>query len=122
MNTKKRSVVLAIVVIIMALSLVTAGSITASALAVKKNTIDKKSTSNKKTKKTKKGAGTPSTTTPLKNFFDCVSKTALNGKPTKVNVDRCFDIFIGAPTAGPNATGIGSIGSAGASAAATAGR
>lgn len=54
MNTNKRSAVLAIFVLIMALSLVTAGSITASALAVKKIQVTRKVQAVKKQKNEKR--------------------------------------------------------------------
>ena len=90
MNTNKRSATLVIVVIVTAVALVIAGSLTTSTLAVKSHktsipshkkgttTSSPKSVSIKKTK-----SGTSS----LSKFFSCVRAV---GKITRAAVDNCY--------------------------------
>lgn len=79
MYTNKASTTLAITVIVMAIALITAGSITASALAAK-------------TKKHTDAFNSISTTTtksPTSHLISCVK--ALGGKLTLAAVDNCYN-------------------------------
>jgi hypothetical protein len=91
-STSRMSTIFAVVI---AVALVAAAGLTSSVLAVKS-----------------------STSTGLKKFFDCVSKSATNGKPSRLDVDYCYDTtysFSGGVSTSASA------GKNGASAAASAG-
>jgi len=113
---------IAIFVIVTAIALVTAGSITASTLAVKKKstTTTKKSTGSKKTKSPKTSTGGSATTTTgtgkstlgrtdhFSKFIICLR--LLSGPLTRPNVDQCYNIAYGTSSA---SSVIGSLPNAG---------
>jgi hypothetical protein len=112
---------LAIFVIVTAIALVTAGSITASTLAAKRKstTTTKKSTGSKKTKRPKTSTGGSATTTGtgkstlertdhFSKFIICLR--LLSGPLTRPNVDQCYNIAYGTSSA---SSVIGSIPNAG---------
>jgi hypothetical protein len=105
---RTKTTLLAIFVIVTAIALVTAGSITASTLAVKKKstTTTKKSTGSK-TKSSKTSTGGSATTTKAAGTgnstlggTDKVSKFSIcmrlvSGPLTRANVDQCYNIVYG---------------------------
>jgi hypothetical protein len=95
-RTSRISTIFAVVI---AVALVSAAGLTSSALAVKSST-------------------KANTSTSLKKFFDCVSKSATNGKPSRLDVDYCYDTTFS--SSGGVSTSA-SAGKNGASAAASAG-
>ena len=122
---RTKTTLLAIFVIVTAIALVTAGSITASTLAVKKKstTTTKKSTGSKKTKSSKTSTGGSATTTTtaagignstlggtdkFSKFSICMR--LVSGPLTRANVDQCYNIVYG--TSSTNSV-IGSLPNAG---------
>src|SRR6476646_5880413 len=130
---RTKTTLLAIFVIVTAIALVTAGSITASTLAVKKKstTTTKKSTGSKKTKSSKTSTGGSATTTTTTTAAatgnstlggtDKVSKFSIcmrlvSGPLTRANVDQCYKIVYGTsstssiigslPNAGPTSRAV----------------
>ena len=65
----RRTATLAIFAVVTAIALVTGASLNSSVLAVKSST----------------------SVSGLKKFFDCVTKSAKNGKPNRQDVDNCYD-------------------------------
>jgi hypothetical protein len=98
MRTLTTTTMLAIFAIVTAVALVTAAGFTHSVLAVK-SSIKNDSSSG------------------LKKFFDCVTKAAKNGKPSRLDVDYCYDATYSSSGVSSSA----SAGTNGASAAASAG-
>jgi hypothetical protein len=123
---RTKTTLLAIFVIVTAIALVTAGSITASTLAVKK-----KSTGSKKTKSPKTSTGGSATTTTttaaagtgnstlggtdkFSKFSICMR--LVSGPLTRANVDQCYNIVYGTsstssvigslPNAGPTSRAV----------------
>ncbi|MGB8024056.1 MAG: hypothetical protein WCF06_07025, partial [Nitrososphaeraceae archaeon] len=103
---RTKTTLLAIFVIVTAIALVTAGSITASTLAVKKKstTTTKTSTGSKKTKSSKTstggGAAAAGTGNSTLGGTDKVSKFSIcmrlvSGPLTRANVDQCYNIVYG---------------------------
>ena len=103
---RTKTTLLAIFVIVTAIALVTAGSITASTLAVKKKstTTTKKTTGSKKTKgSTSTGGGTTTAagtgnstlggTDKFSKFIICMR--LISGPLTRANVDQCYTIVYG---------------------------
>ena len=102
---RTKTTLLAIFVIITAIALVTAGSITASTLAVKKTT--KKTTGSKKAKSSKASTGGGTTTTAAAGTgnstlggTDKFSKFSIcmrlvSGPLTRAIVDQCYNIVYG---------------------------
>jgi hypothetical protein len=124
---RTKTTLLAIFVIVTAIALVTAGSITASTLAVKKKstTTTKKSTGSKKTTKspkTSKGGGATATTAAAAGtgnstlggtdkFSKLITCMRLfSGPLTRANVDQCYTIVYGASSTN---SAIGSLPNAG---------
>jgi hypothetical protein len=118
---RTKTTLLAIFVIVTAIALVTAGSITASRLAVKKKstTTTKKSTGSKKTKSPKTSTGGSATTAGtgkstlgrtdhFSKFIICLR--LLSGPLTRPNVDQCYNIAYGTSSA---SSVIGSLPNAG---------
>jgi hypothetical protein len=126
---RTKTTLLAIFVIVTAIALVTAGSITASTLAVKKKstTTTKKSTGSKKTKSPKTSTGGSATTTTagtgnstlggtdnFSKFIICMR--LFSGPLTRANVDQCYNIVYGTsstssvsgslPNAGPTSRAV----------------
>ena len=128
---RTKTTLLAIFVIVTAIALVTAGSITASTLAVKKKstTTTKKSTGSKKTKSPKTSTGGSATTTTtaagtgnstlggtdkFSKFSICMR--LVSGPLTRANVDQCYNIVYGTsstssvigslPNAGPTSRAV----------------
>lgn len=128
---RTKTTLLAIFVIVTAIALVTAGSITASTLAVKKKstTTTKKSTGSKKTKSSKTSTGGSATTTKaaagignstlggtdkFSKFSICMR--LVSGPLTRANVDQCYNIVYGTsstssvigslPNAGPTSRAV----------------
>jgi hypothetical protein len=122
---RTKTTLLAIFVIVTAIALVTAGSITASTFAVKKKSTmtTKKSTGSKKTKSPKTSTGGSATTAAgtgnstlggtdkFSKFIICMR--LFSGPLTRANVDQCYNIAYGTsstssvigslPNAGPTA-------------------
>jgi hypothetical protein len=122
---RTKTTLLAIFVIVTAIALVTAGSITASTFAVKKKSTmtTKKSTGSKKTKSPKTSTGGSVTTAAgtgnstlggtdkFSKFIICMR--LFSGPLTRANVDQCYNIAYGTsstssvigslPNAGPTA-------------------
>jgi hypothetical protein len=121
---RTKTTLLAIFVIVTAIALVTAGSITASTFAVKKKSTmtTKKSTGSKKTKSPKTSTGGSATaagtgnstlggTDKFSKFIICMR--LFSGPLTRANVDQCYNIAYGTsstssvigslPNAGPTA-------------------
>ena len=105
---RTKTTLLAIFVIVTAITLVTAGSITASTLAVKKKSTvtTKKSTGSKKIKSPNTSTGGSATTTTtgtgnstlgriehFSKFIICMR--LLSGPLTRPNVDHCYNIAYG---------------------------
>ena len=130
---RTKTTLLAIFVIVTAIALVTAGSITASTLAVKKKSTmtTKKSTGSKKTKSPKTSTGGSATTTTTTTAAgtgnstlggtDKFSKFSIcmrlvSGPLTRANVDQCYNIVYGTsstssvigslPNAGPTSRAV----------------
>ncbi len=130
---RTKTTLLAIFVIVTAIALVTAGSITASTLAVKKKSTmtTKKSTGSKKTKSPKTSTGGSATTTTTTTTAgtgnstlggtDKFSKFSIcmrlvSGPLTRANVDQCYNIVYGTsstssvigslPNAGPTSRAV----------------
>ncbi|MGB8025676.1 MAG: hypothetical protein WCF06_15330 [Nitrososphaeraceae archaeon] len=128
---RTKTTLLAIFVIVTAIALVTAGSITASTLAVKKKstTTTKKSTGSKKTKSSKTSTGGSATTTTAAAGIgnstlggtDKISKFSIcmrlvSGPLTRANLDQCYNIVYGTsstssvigslPNAGPTSRAV----------------
>jgi hypothetical protein len=128
---RTKTTLLAIFVIVTAIAIVTAGSITASTLAVKKKstTTIKKSTGSKKTKSPKTSTGGSATTTTttagtgnstlggtdnFSKFIICMR--LFSGPLTRANVDQCYNIVYGTsstssvigslPNAGPTSRAV----------------
>ncbi|MGB8036091.1 MAG: hypothetical protein WCF03_19925 [Nitrososphaeraceae archaeon] len=128
---RTKTTLLAIFVIVTAIALVTAGSITASTLAVKKKstTTTKKSTGSKKTKSSKTSTGGSATTTTtaagignstlggtdkFSKFSICMR--LVSGPLTRANLDQCYNIVYGTsstssvigslPNAGPTSRAV----------------
>jgi hypothetical protein len=122
---RTKTTLLVIFVIVTAIALVTAGSITASTFAVKKKSTmtTKKSTGSKKTKSPKTSTGGSATTAAgtgnstlggtdkFSKFIICMR--LFSGPLTRANVDQCYNIAYGTsstssvigslPNAGPTA-------------------
>ena len=124
---RTKTTLLAIFVIVTAIALVTAGSITASTLAVKKKstTTTKKTTGSKKTTKspkTSKGGGATATTAAAAGtgnstlggtdkFSKLITCMRLfSGPLTRANVDQCYTIVYGTSS---TSSAIGSLPNAG---------
>jgi hypothetical protein len=102
---RTKTTLLAIFVIVTAIALVTAGSITASTLAVKKKTTGSKKTT--KSPKTSKGGGATATTAAAAGtdnstlggtdkFSKLITCMRLfSGPLTRANVDQCYTIVYG---------------------------
>lgn len=125
---RTKTTLLAIFVIVTAIALVTAGSITASTLAVKKKstTTTKTSTGSKKTKSSKTSTGggaaaaagtgnsTLGGTDKISKFSICMR--LVSGPLTRANVDQCYNIVYGTsstssvigslPNAGPTSRAV----------------
>jgi hypothetical protein len=90
MNTNKRSAALAFVVIVTAVALVIAGSLTTSTLAVKSHktsTLSYKKGTTTSSPKSVSSKKTKSETSSLSKFFSCVRAA---GKITRAAVDNCY--------------------------------
>ena len=131
---RTKTTLLAIFVIVTAIALVTAGSITASTLAVKKKSTmtTKKSTGSKKTKSPKTSTGGSATTTTTTTTTAGTGNSTLGGTDkfskfsicmrlvsgplTRANVDQCYNIVYGTsstssvigslPNAGPTSRAV----------------
>jgi hypothetical protein len=126
---RTKTTLLAIFVIVTAIALVTAGSITASTFAVKKKSTmtTKKSTGSKKTKSPKTSTGGSATaaaagtgnstlggTDKFSKFIICMR--LFSGPLTRANVDQCYNIAYGTsstssvigslPNAGPTSRAV----------------
>jgi hypothetical protein len=125
---RTKTTLLAIFVIVTAIALVTAGSITASTFAVKKKSTmtTKKSTGSKKTKSPKTSTGGSATTAAgtgnntlggtdkFSKFIICMR--LFSGPLTRANVDQCYNIAYGTsstssvigslPNAGPTSRAV----------------
>jgi hypothetical protein len=98
-TTTTASRISTIFAVAIAVALVAAAGLTASVLAIK-------------------SSASTNSSTGLKKFFDCVSKSAKNGKPSRLDVDYCYDSTY-SPNGGVSTSA--SAGNNGASAAASAG-
>ena len=117
---RTKTTLLAIFVIVTAIALVTAGSITASTLAVKKKTTGSKKTT--KSPKTSKGGGATATTAAAAGtgngtlggtdkFSKLITCMRLfSGPLTRANVDQCYTIVYGTSS---TSSAIGSLPNAG---------
>ncbi len=82
MHATKASTILAVIAIVTAIALVTAGSLTDSVIAVKKH-------KSKSTSSTSTGGKSSSTTGGVSKLISCIR--ALPGSFTRSDVDNCYD-------------------------------